>query len=276
MRRHRALVASALLVALCGCGQAGDGDVATPESTVTESAVPESTAPESTAPESTAPESTAPQPTASEPTESDPSEPEPTGSEPTDSQSPRPPTLADALLSASEVPVDASGDAWTAGPVARGRRIAIASACQRAPLVSIGVTDLRQRRYDNPAPGHVLHTVAAFADDDSARRAYAVLEVWLRDCAKTLSEQSKQPGTMPTRLSDVATPGLAGWAAVFYGPARGHPNAGVIEAHAIVVDDETLSWLVYRSIGQDYNYEAGQAPPEQAAPVMAQRLRTLR
>jgi len=265
MRRHRALVASALLVALCGCAQAGDGDVATPKS-VTESAVPESTAPESTAPESTA----------SEPTESDPDEPEPSDSEPTESQPQRPPTLADALLSASEVPVDASGEAWTAGPVARGQKIATASACQRVPLVSIGVTDLRQRRYDNPAPGQVLHTVAAFADDDSARRAYAVLEVWLRDCAKTLSEQSKQPGTMPTRLSDVATPGLAGWAAVFYGPARGHPNAGVIEAHAIVVDDETLSWLVYRSIGQDYNYEAGQAPPEQAAPVMAQRLRTLR
>jgi len=73
-----------------------------------------------------------------------------------------------------------------------------------------------------------------------------------------------------------AAPGLAGWAAVFYGPARGQPDAGVVEAHAIVVDDETLSWLVYRSIGQDYTYEAGQAPPEQAAPVMAQRLRTLR
>jgi len=160
--------------------------------------------------------------------------------------------------------------------VARGKRIAPASACQRVPLLSIGVTGLRQRRYDNSAPARVLHTVAAFADDDSARRAYAVLEAWLRDCAETLTEGGKQPGTISNGLSDVAAPGLAGWAAVFYGPARGQPNAGVIEAHAVVVDDETLSWLVYRSIGQDYNYEAGQAPPERAAPVMAQRLRALR
>jgi hypothetical protein len=179
-------------------------------------------------------------------------------------------------LPAGVVPTDASGKAWAAGPVVRGNRIATASACQRVPLLSIGVTKLRQRRYDNSAPGHALHTVAAFGDGDSARRAYAVLEAWLRQCAETLRERDKQPGTMPPGLRDVAAPGPAGWATVFYGPARGEPDAGVIEAHAIVVDDETLSWLVYRSIGQDYNYEAGQAPPEQAAPVMAQRLRTLR
>jgi hypothetical protein len=254
MRRRRA-VATALLVVMCGCSQAADDDVTAPESEQ-----------RSTAPESTAPE----------PTESESTEPQPTEPQPTESQAARPPRLADALLPATDVPVDASGQAWTAGPVAGSKRTASASACQRVPLLSIGVTELRQRRYQNAVPGQVLHTVAAFADDDSARRAYAVLEVWLRDCAETLSERGMRPGTMPTGLSDVAAPGLAGWAAVFYEPARGGPDAGVIEAHAIVVDDETLSWLVYRSIGQDYNYETGQAPPERAAPVMAQRLRTLR
>ncbi len=274
---RRAAVGAALLVVLLGCSQSSDGDVATPESAATtESTVPESRTAESTAPEPTEPESTEPESTEAQPTEPEPTEPEPTEPEPTDSQPTRAPTLSDALLPATDVPVDASGEAWSAEPVARGKRIASASACQRVPLLSIGVTDLRQRHYDNSTPGQVLHTVASFADDDSARRAYAVLEVWLRDCAETLSQQGKQPGTMPSGLGDVAGPGLGGWAAVFYGSARGQPDAGVIEAHAIVVDDETLSWLVYRTIGQDYNYEAGQAPPEQAAPVMAQRLRTLR
>lgn len=62
---------------------------------------------------------------------------------------------------------------------------------------------------------------------------------------------------------------------LFYGPVRGEPDSADIEAQVVVVDDETLSWVVYRSVGQDYDYESGQAPPERAARAMAQRLGAL-
>lgn len=181
--------------------------------------------------------------------------------------------LASALLPAQELPRDPSGRPWSAGADVRGQRVRPTSACQRAPLTSIGATKVLQRRYDNPTPGNVANTVAAFADDDSARRAYAVLEAWVRTCADTLRENGKDPLNTAAGFDAVAADtSPAGWAVLFYGPVRGQPDSAVIEAQVVVVDDETLSWVVYRSIGQDYNYEPGQAPPERAASVMAQRL----
>lgn len=181
--------------------------------------------------------------------------------------------LTSALVPAQELPRDPSGRPWSAGADVRGQRVRPTSACQRAPLLSIGATKVVQRRYDNPNPGGVVNTVAAFADDDSARRAYAVLEAWVRNCADTLREKGKDPLSTPDGFDAVAADtSPAGWAVLFYGPVRGDPDSAVIEGQVVVVDDETLSWVVYRSIGQDYNYEPGQAPPERAARVMAQRL----
>lgn len=277
------VVAALALVVVSACGGAAV-DEATPTEATSSATTPGGSA-NSTDPEPTTPASSeSPSPPPDEPSPTPPaSPPTPTsGTTPTTTPTTPPPTsvtpaggsgLVSALVPAQDLPRDPSGRPWSAGADVRGQRVRSTSACQRAPLLSIGATKVVQRRYDNPTPGNVVNTVAAFADDDSARRAYAVLEAWVRNCADTLREQGKDPLNTPDGFDAVAADtSPAGWAVLFYGPVRGEPDSAVIEGQVVVVDDETLSWVVYRSIGQDYNYEPGQAPPERAARVMAQRL----
>jgi len=273
-------VAVAALLGLAGCG--GEDAVDTtptqattlPPTTLPDSSGPsasQSSPPIATTPTATTPATTSPTNTPSTTPSTTTVTPPPTPVAP-----PRAAGLASALVPAADLPRDPSGRPWNAGADVRGSSVTTASACQRAPLTSIGATKVVQRGYDNRNPGSVVNTVAAFADDDSARRGYAVLEAWVRDCAGTLREHGKRPMNTPSGFGPVQTQtSPAGWAVVFYGPVRNDPNAAHIEGQSVVVDDETLSWVVYRRIGQDYNYESGQAPPERAAGVMAARLRAL-
>jgi len=289
-------VAVAALLGLAGCGGEDAVDTTPTQATTlppttlpdssgpsaSQSSPPTGTTPTATTPTATTPATTSPTNTPSTTPSTTPSPtPSPTPSTtvtppPTSVAPPRTAGLASALVPAADLPRDPSGRPWNAGADVRGSSVATASACQRAPLTSIGATKVVQRGYDNRNPGSVVNTVAAFADDDSARRGYAVLEAWVRDCAGTLREHGKRPMNTPSGFGPVqAQTSPAGWAVVFYGPVRNDPNAAHIEGQSVVVDDETLSWIVYRSIGQDYNYESGQAPPERAAVVMAARLRAL-
>jgi predicted small lipoprotein YifL len=254
-------VAVAALLGVAACGRQDAVDAAPTEVTSAPPTTPESSAP-------TTDESSAPTTATSEPTTP--------ATEPTTEPTKAPASgLAAALVPAADLPRNPSGRRWVAGTDARGPDAAMTSPCQRAPLMSIGATKVVQRRYDNRNPGNVVNTVAAFADDDSARRAYAVLEAWVRGCADTLREQGKKPLSTPSGFEPVdAGTSPAGWALLLYGPVRGDPDSAHIEGQTVVVDDETLSWVVYRSVGQDYNYEAGQSPPERAARVMAARLST--
>jgi hypothetical protein len=50
------------------------------------------------------------------------------------------------------------------------------------------------------------------------------------------------------------------------------PNAAYIEPQSLVRVGDTLSWVVWEQIGQDYNYAPGQTPPERAIPLMTEAL----
>jgi len=219
------------------------------------------------APEPTAPAELTPEP--SDPTsEPEPTEPEPEPTEPT----PEPAGLRAALLPASSLPVPGDAPAWTLEGTVRGEGPDLVSVCQRTALANVGATRTVTRQYSS-GDLSATHLVARFGDDVSAGRTYEVLQSWWGQCSEQLEQQDLEPGRIPSSYTDM--PGVgdrAGWSWLSYGPVPGDPDAANIEVQALVHGDETLSWVIWRQVGQDYNYPPGQTPPERALPLMADRL----
>lgn len=150
------------------------------------------------------------------------------------------------------------------------------SVCQRVSLSSIGATRVARRDYrvaDTDATAS--HVVAAFPDELTAGYGFDILQTWLRTCTKRVEAAGFDHPKVPRSYSPLDLADTAGWAVFFYGPVEGDRFASHIHAEALVLDRNHLSWVVERSIGQDYNYQAGDSPPERAAPLMADRLDSL-
>ncbi|MDQ3627270.1 MAG: hypothetical protein M3419_00295 [Actinomycetota bacterium] len=185
----------------------------------------------------------------------------------------RPPAgLRAALVPARSLPTPGDAPAWSLESTVPGEGRDLASVCQRTALASLGATRSVTRQY---ASGDLsaTHVVARFGDDVSAGRTYEVLQSWLGQCGQRLAEQGLEPAEVPAGYTDV--PGVgerAGWSWIAYGPVPGDPDAANIEVQALVHGDERLSWVIWRQVGQDYNYPPGQTPAELALPVMADRL----
>lgn len=237
------------------------------------------------------PTSTATSETPTEPSETtEPPEPtEPTESpEPTDSTEPPEPTepsetpgptdgptspaggLRAALLTAETLP--SPGDVvWESARTKRGTGPADVSICQVVELESLGTTRGVTSRFRS---GSVIATqvVAQFVDEVGASSAYEVLEAWLGRCAKQARARGFDQADAPNGYTAVESGDGAGWALVTYGPVPDDPNAAYIEPQSLVRVGDTLSWVVWEQIGQDYNYAPGQTPPERAIPLMTEAL----
>jgi hypothetical protein len=146
--------------------------------------------------------------------------------------------------------------------------------CQPVSLVSNGAVTSWVRTYTSAGTSTASQVVGKFADARSAKRAYGSLQGNAVDCADELAERGRKPVGGPVQpLSDLDVPsGLAGWGVVFSGPVKSDPNAAHIDAVVVVRVGERVSVVSMHSIGQDYNYEPGQSPPELAGPIVATRL----
>ncbi len=143
--------------------------------------------------------------------------------------------------------------------------------CQQFSLVTNGAVSAAERTYaatrGSPTAAQV---VARTVDQPSAQRLFAVLTANARDCAEQLRAIDRTPRGAVQPLTEQSVPGgRAAWGVVFSGPVRGAPDAAHIDAVAVVQVKDKVSVVSMSSIGQDYNYEPGQSPPEQAIPVVA-------
>ena len=263
----RLLAAAVCGVLLSACGGEDATDEPTPTATSETAPEPSATTepPESTDPtESTEPtETTEP----SEPTESTESTETP---EPTDGPTSPTKGLRAALLTAETLP--APGDVvWESARTKRGTGPADVSVCQVVELHSLGSTRGVTSRFRSGTVG-ATHVVAQFVDELGATQAYEVLGAWLGQCAKQARSRGFDQADAPNGYTDNDAGNAAGWALVTYGPVPDDPNAAYIEPQALVRVGDTLSWVVWEQIGQDYNYQPGQTPPERAIPLMTEAL----
>ena len=249
--RANVLIGLIALTALCACAEPSDEPTATPQT-------PTSSVPAS--------------PTTATTTE-------PTTTEPTTTPTPTPTStpgqeksLTAALLPADQLPPLTSSTPWRRAPLS----IDTVSVCQRVSLPSIGATRIARRAYAVADTDAIAsQVVAAFPDSLTAGYGFDILQAWLRSCGKRIVAAGYNRTDVPGSYTSLDVGDRAGWAVFFYGPVPGDANAAYIQAEALVVDGNHLSWVVQRSIGQDYNYGSGKSPPELAAPLMAARLSTL-
>ena len=238
-----------------------------PTSEPPESPTSEPTDPPTSEP-SESPTSEPPDPPAPEPTD----EPRPTD-EPQPTEQPPPPTgLRAKLLTSAGLP--APGEmTWESSRVRPGTGSGDISVCQRpgVTLRSIGATKGVQALHQSGTVS-ARQVVAEFADERSATLGYAVLEAWLGQCEQHAGARGFESVKSPGGYTPLDSGDPAGWALASYGPVPDDPASSYIETQALVRVDDTLSWVVWEQIGQDYNYEPGQAPPERAAPLMADAL----
>ncbi len=248
--------ASLLLGTLAACGDDSDGADEPPSTT----------------------EASTTEPTGSEPTDpTTTSEPEPT--EP--SESTRPPAttgLVGALVPAAQLPGLNAETGWKEKGTSARETDPPAWVCQQASMITNGAVTTRQRTYRATAGGATAtQVVARTVDARSAKRVYGALLGNARECAQELAERGRTANGQVRPLTDVdVANGQAAWGVIFSGPVPGSPDEAYIDAVVIARVGDLVSVLSMSSIGQDYNYEAGQTPPEQAAPIVVDRMVAVR
>jgi len=147
--------------------------------------------------------------------------------------------------------------------------------CQRFPMTSIGATSVAVRGYEpviREAVGHdsAGELVAEFPDSTTARRAYAVLVAWRKQCADKLARhRSRRIG----QLQDISTPnGTGDWYLLTYGPVPGEPDLHWFDAQGMAVVGKRIAMVEMILEGQDYTYDTGREPIVAAVQRAAARL----
>jgi hypothetical protein len=265
------LAAATLALATSAC--TGDSQSAAEEPSARPSASPTPSATPSATGEQTesSPTPTTASPTAAEATSASPTQPsstvETTEEAPSAApvQPPPPGSGPEAmLLRAREMPGLNEQHAWRTIATENQERRQPVWACQVTDFSSIGATDVWVRRFVG-RPGGADSAVArsaviTFADDQSAARAYAVLRAWHDRCEEQLRGDYRhvRVDAAPTAV-DVEN-GQAEWRMAIYGPVEGDPDAGYFDATGYVRKGERISLTTMVSVGQDYNYPAGEEP----------------
>lgn len=257
IRALAAGAALAALVALTGCG--GNDD----EAPVRRAAGNERSDEKPTVPAS-------PSPTISESPSPSPS-PSPSSPEPSPSSS-GPLSLRDRLLTAAELPGFNDQYTWTEGRTSKTEPESLAGTCHQFSMLSIGALKVAYRDYE-PAEGdnsQASELVADFADEETARRAFEVLESWRTKCDKALAKYDKR---QIGELEDVPLEGgPAHWYLLIYGPADERGDESYFDAQGFVLVGKRIAVVRMALVGQDYNYEAGQEPMVTAVQAAAGKL----
>jgi hypothetical protein len=115
-----------------------------------------------------------------------------------------------------------------------------------------------------------------FPDEHTAITAEAVLTAWHDKCAAR-ARQLKLQDVHVTEMRDVPTTVGTAWQWLLtYGPVPGEPHARWFVSQGFVRDGDTITVMVYRSAGQDYNYPPGREPVDQGLQVAAKYLKATR
>ena len=213
-----------------------------------------------------APTATSPSPT---PSSTEPTEPATTATE-----SPAPGGLVGTLLPAGQLPRLNAELAWRETATRRMQSDPPKWVCQRFSLVSNGAVTAVERTYAARGGPTAAQLVGRFADRRSASRGFAVLLANAADCEEQLRRLDREPTGSVDPLTPVPVDGgQAAWGVLFSGPV---PDAGFdayIDAVSVVQVGSRIAVTSMSSVGQDYNYELGQSPPEQTIPLVASALR---
>jgi len=182
--------------------------------------------------------------------------------------------LRAALLPAGQLPGLNAETGWRERRTVSGERDPPAWVCQRVSLVANGAIKSVQRTFAATAGrATAAEVVARFADVRSSSRAYGALLGNARDCASALVERDRVPVGQVRPLTALDVPiGTAAWGVVFSGPVPRSRVDAFIDAVVVVRVRDLVAVTSMSSIGQDYNYEPGQAPPEIAGPLVADLL----
>lgn len=170
----------------------------------------------------------------------------------------------DMLLRAAEVPGLNPQHGWKPIATENSERRRPVWVCQVTDFSSIGATDVWVRRFvGQPGGGgsaKARSAVITFADTQSAERAYAVLRAWHDRCEEQLSQNHRRVRVEGTATAVEVDPGDAEWRLAVYGPAKGDRNASYFDATGYVREGKRISLVTMVSVGQDYNYPAGEEP----------------
>ena len=271
---NRAVARPLALVAVCLATAAGCGEDATRQTAAPASSGAASTAstPASSPAASTSAPATSSAPSTPATTSAAPASPSsaPTSAAPT--PAPRGP-LGSRLLAAGEVPGFNDQYRWRPGTTTATEPRTSAATCQRFGLTSIGAEKVAVRSF-TPASGgttdRAVEQVAAFPDEQTARRAYAVLTSWRAHCADRLRDHRR---SHVGGLETVAVPtGTAGWYLLTYGPVKGDPDSQFFDAQGMALVGSRIATVSMVLAGQDYNYEAGHEPMVAAVQRAARKL----
>jgi hypothetical protein len=181
--------------------------------------------------------------------------------------------LRSALVPGSQLPPLNLENRWRTDSTGVSEPDPPAWVCQQVSLMGNGAVSSRVRSYTSAGTSTAVQVVGEFADARSATRAFGSLQGNARECADELAARGREPVGSVQPLTALDVPGgEAGWGVVFSGPVKGDPNAAHIDAVVVVRAGDRVSVVSMHSIGQDYNYEPGQSPPELAGQVVAARL----
>ena len=167
------------------------------------------------------------------------------------------------LLAADDVPGLSKGYRWQEAGTSTGEPKRLFGTCQRFGMTSIGAERVAVRHYlpvgaSRRAGDRAGELVATFPDENTARRAFAVLEAWRGRCADRLvGHRHEDVGD----AQDVPVAGgTGGWYLLTYGPVKGHPGARYLDAQGIAVVGRRIAMLSMVEVGEDYDFEPGHEP----------------
>lgn len=153
------------------------------------------------------------------------------------------------------------------------------SLCMRGSMVAIGAVNQVSTKFTSVASqtASAVQITAVFPDEHTALTTTAVLTAWHNKCARHATNDLGLKQVKVSDLRDVSTPvGTAKQWMVTYRPVPGEPESVWFNSEGFVRDGDTITYLFYKSAGQDYNYELGQEPIDRALAVAGTYLKRTR
>lgn len=157
--------------------------------------------------------------------------------------------------------------AWETRSAAPGPGRDEPSVCLQSSLTGIGAASEYRTDFAGPPSGTqtAVQMTAVFPDAQTATTAADVIESWRRTCSAHASADLGLAGARVTQVGVVPTPVGAGyrWLVTY---RAGTPEADWSQAEGFVTDNDTMTYLVFRSAGQGHD-AAGASPIDRALAV---------
>ncbi|MBA3309378.1 MAG: hypothetical protein H0U28_04850 [Nocardioidaceae bacterium] len=192
----------------------------------------------------------------------------PTATSPLGGPSDSPPVRArQVLIPKSRLPGFNEQWVWDHASTRRGPGEQPPGVCLQSSLTAIGGVVEYRRSYSSSLSRRdtAVQVGVVFPDEQTATTAVDVLRAWQQRCDAHATEEGDLLRVQVSAVRTVRTKVGAGeqWM-VTYRPVPGEPDSVWFNAEGYVRDGDTLTYLVIRSAGQDYNYPSGAEPIDNA------------